>query len=77
MRVARDPKKGWSYDPKDAASYVDIYGLDPRDSYQRSGPENGRGRVICFGFLKRVPGRRIASVGPVLESGSRLWAPSA
>src|SRR2546427_269086 len=70
---ARDPKKGWSYDPKDAASYVDIYGLDPRDSYSqvRAG-EWAEGRVICFGFLKRVRARRISTVGPILESGSRL-----
>jgi len=73
LRVARDPKKGWSYDPKDPASYVDIYGLDPRDSYSkvRVG-EWAEGRVICFGFLKRVRARRISSVGPVLEGGSRL-----
>ena len=73
LRVARDPKKGWSYDPKDPASYVDIYGLDPRDSYSkvRVG-EWAEGRVICFGFLKRVRARRISPVGPVLEGGSRL-----
>src|SRR2546425_12728881 len=73
MRIARDPKKGWAYDPKDAATYVDIYGLDPRDSYSkvRAG-EWAEGRVICFGFLKRVRARRISTVGPVLESGSRL-----
>src|SRR6266571_3451562 len=67
------PKKGWSYDPKDAASYVDIYGLDPRDSYTkvRAG-EWAEGRVICFGFLKRVRARRISSIGPVLGSGTRL-----
>src|SRR3989449_9976802 len=67
MRIARDPKKGWSYDPKDAATYVDIYGLDPRDSYSkvRAG-EWAEGRVICFGFLKRVRARRISTVGPVL-----------
>lgn len=73
MRVARDPKKGWSYDPKVAASYVDIYGLDPRDSYSkvRAG-EWADGRVVCFGFLKRVRARRISMAGTVLQSGSRL-----
>jgi len=73
MRIARDPKKGWSYDPKVAASYVDIYGLDPRDSYSkvRAG-EWAEGRVVCFGFLKRVRARRISMVGAVLQSGSRL-----
>src|SRR5256885_14796754 len=72
MRIARDPKRGWSYDPKEAATYVDIFGLDPRDSYSkvRAG-EWAEGRVICFGFLKRVRARRISTVGPILESGSR------
>src|SRR2546425_10642732 len=71
MRVARDPKKGWSYDPKDAASYVDLYGLDPRDSYSkvRAGV-CAEGRVICFGFLKQVRGRPISTGRPVLERGS-------
>src|SRR2546421_9356442 len=73
MRVARDPQRGWGYDPKLAATFVDIYGLDPRDSYAkvRAG-EWAEGRVVCFGFLKRVRARRISTVGPVLESGSRL-----
>jgi len=73
IRVARDPKRGWGYDPKAAASYVDIYGLDPRDSYSKArAGEWAEGRVICFGFLKRVRAGRITTVGPVLESGSRL-----
>src|SRR5437667_270890 len=73
IRVARDPKKGWGYDPKAAASYVDIYGLDPRDSYSKArAGEWAEGRVICFGFLKRVRAGRTATMGPVLESGSRL-----
>ena len=73
MRVARDPQRGWGYDPKLAATFVDIYGLDPRDSYAkvRAG-EWAEGRIVCFGFLKRVRGRRTSMVGPVLESGSRL-----
>src|SRR5437899_11587451 len=33
LRLARDPKKGWSYDRKDAASYVDTHGLDWPDAY--------------------------------------------
>lgn len=73
MRTARDPKKGWSYDPKDPASYVDVYGLDPRNSYLKvHAGEWAEGRVICFGYLKRVHARRIEMTEPVLESGSRL-----
>ncbi|HEX9340625.1 MAG TPA: hypothetical protein VF992_05575 [Thermoplasmata archaeon] len=73
MRIARDPKKGWSYDPKDSASFVDIYGIDPRDAYLkvRAG-EWAEGRVICFGYLKRVRAHRIVTPGAVLESGTRL-----
>jgi hypothetical protein len=73
MRIARDPKKGWSYDPKEPASYVDIYGLDPRGSYLkvRAG-EWAEGRVVCFGYLKRVRAHRIQMAGPFLQSGSRL-----
>src|SRR5439155_7877988 len=37
-----------------------------------SAGEWAEGRVICFGFLKRVRAGRITTVGPVLESGSRL-----
>src|SRR5207244_2472326 len=45
----------------------------PRDSYSkvRAG-EWAEGRIVGFGFLKRVRGRRTSMVGPVLESGSRL-----
>src|SRR2546428_10140058 len=73
MRVARDAQKGWGYDPKLAGTFVDIYGLDPRDSFVkvRAG-EWAEGRVGCFGFLKRVRGRRPSMVGPVLVGGSRL-----
>ena len=73
IRVAKDPKKGWSYDAKDAESFVDIYGLDPRDSYLkvRAG-EWAEGRVVAFGYLKRVRSRRIEMGGPVLQSGARL-----
>jgi len=73
IRVARDPKKGWSYDPKDASTFVDIYGLDPRDTYLkvRAG-EWAEGRVVCFGYLRRVRAKRIELTGPVLESGTRL-----
>ena len=73
IRVARDPKKTWSYDPKDAASFIDIHAYDPRDTYAkvRAG-EWAEGRVICFGYLKRVRARRIEMAGSVLEGGSRV-----
>lgn len=73
IRVARDPKKGWSYDPKNRESYIDIHAYDPRDAYAkvRAG-EWADGRIVCFGALKRVHARRIAMVGPVLTSGTRL-----
>ena len=73
IRIARDPKRGWSYDPKDAESYVDIHAFDPRDTYAKVRPgEWADGRVICFGALKRVRARRIEMVGSVLTSGTRL-----
>src|SRR5205809_7476424 len=30
IRVSRDPKKGWSYDPQDPKTYMDIQAYDPR-----------------------------------------------
>jgi len=73
IRVARDPKKGWSYDPKDPGSYVDIHAYDPRDGYAkvRAG-EWAEGRVICSGYLKRVRARRIEMAASILASGARL-----
>jgi len=73
LRVARDPKKGWSYDPKDASTFVDIHGLEPRDAFRkvRVG-EWADARVICFGHLKRVWSKRVERVGRLLESGARL-----
>jgi hypothetical protein len=73
MRIARNPKKGWSYDVKEPTSFVDVYGLDPRDSYLkvRAG-EWADGRVVAFGYLKRVRARKIEMAGPILESGVRL-----
>lgn len=73
IRVARDPKKGWSYDPKDAATFVDIHAYDPRDTWAkvRAG-EWAEGRVVCFGYLKRVHARRIEMPGAVLQRGTRL-----
>lgn len=73
MRVARDPTKGWSYDPKDPASYVDIHAYDARDTWAkvRAG-EWAEGRIVCFGYLKKIHARRIEMLGSVLQGGTRL-----
>ena len=73
IRVARDPSKGWSYDSKDPNSYIDVHAYDPRDTYAKvHAGEWVDGRVLCFGYLKRVLARRIAMEGTVLTSGARL-----
>jgi hypothetical protein len=73
IRVARDPKKGWKYDPKDPASFIDIDGYDPRDTYAKVRPgEWAEGRIICYGYLKRVRGRALPPIGSFLTSGTRL-----
>src|SRR5213595_1115871 len=73
IRVSRDPKEGWSYDPKDRKTYIDIHAYDPRDTYAKVRPgEWADGRVVCYGFLKRVRARRIEMLGSVLASGTRL-----
>lgn len=73
IRVARNPKKGWTYDTKDASSFVDIHAYDPRNTWAkvRAG-EWAEGRVVCFGYLKRVRARRIEMKGSVLQGGTRL-----
>jgi hypothetical protein len=73
VRFARDPEKGWSYDPKDSSTFVDAYGLDPRDSYRkvRAG-EWAEARIVCFGYLKKAWSKRIEMAGPVLQNGTRL-----
>jgi hypothetical protein len=73
IRVSRDPKKGWSYDAKDPKSYIDIHAYDPRETYAKVRPgEWADGRVVCYGFLKRVRARRIEILGSILASGTRL-----
>src|SRR3989442_7687837 len=73
IRVSRDPKKGWSYNPKDPKTYIDIHAYDPRDTYAKVRPgEWADGRVVCYGFLKRVRARRIEMLGSILASGTRL-----
>lgn len=72
IRVARNPKKGWSYDSKEPTSYVDIHAYDPRETYAkvRAG-EWADGRIICYGYLKRVHAKKI-EMGSVLAGGTRL-----
>jgi hypothetical protein len=73
IRVARDPKKGWTYDPKDVASFIDIDGYDPRDTFAKVRPgEWAEGRIICYGYLKRVRGHGLPPIGSLLRSGSRV-----
>lgn len=73
IRIARDPAKGWSYDPEDPSAYVDVHAYDPRGTYAkvRAG-EWAEGRVIAFGYLKKVWARRIEIPQGVLASGSRI-----
>ena len=73
LRVARNPEKSWSYDPKDPSTFLDVYGLDPHGAYAkvRAG-EWAEGRIVCFGYLKKVWSKRIEIVGDVLQGGTRL-----
>ena len=73
LRVSRNPEKSWSYDAKDPKTFIDIHAYDPRDTYAkvRAG-EWADGRIICYGFLKRVHARRVEMHGPMLASGTRL-----
>ena len=73
IRISRDPKKGWSYDRKDPKTFVDIHAYDPRETYAKVRPgEWADGRVVCYGFLKRIRVRRIEMLGSVLASGTRI-----
>ncbi len=73
LRVSRDPTKGWDYSPEDAATYVDLHAYDPRGTYLkvRAG-EWAEGRVVAFGFLKKVWAKRIEIPKDVLASGGRI-----
>jgi hypothetical protein len=73
IRISRDPAKGWSYDPKDPKTFVEIHAYDPRDTYAKVRPgEWADGRILCYGSLKRVHARRIEMNGSILASGTRL-----
>lgn len=73
LRIARDPAKGWNYDPEDRATYLDVHAYDPRGTYAkvRAG-EWAEGRVVAFGFLKKVWANRIEIPQDVLASGGRI-----
>lgn len=73
IRVARHPEEGWDYDPKDPSSYVDLHAFDPKGTYAkvRAG-EWAEGRIVAFGFLKKVWSKRIEVPRDLVASGSRL-----
>ncbi|HLE54636.1 MAG TPA: hypothetical protein VI999_05320 [Thermoplasmata archaeon] len=73
LRIARDPAKGWDYDPGDGATYVDLHAYDPRGTYAkvRAG-EWAEGRVVAFGYLKKVWAKQLGIPRDVLASGGRI-----
>jgi len=73
VRIARDPKKGWDYDAKNADSYLDVHAFDPKGFYLkvRAG-EWVDGEIVCFGYLRKVWASRIEMQGNVLMDGTRL-----
>ncbi|HEY7588680.1 MAG TPA: hypothetical protein VIB49_08075 [Thermoplasmata archaeon] len=73
IRVSRRPEETWNYDPKDASTYVDLHAYDPRGTYAkvRAG-EWAEGRIVAYGFLKKVWANRIEIPAGVIGSGSRL-----
>ena len=73
LRMARDPTKGWDYRLGDKESFVDVHAIDSSKAYEkvRAG-EWVAGRLIVFGSLKKVWGKKVAMEGSVLEDGTRL-----
>lgn len=73
VRVARDPGSGWTYDPKDADSFLDIHAFDPKGFYLKVRPgEWLEGDVVCFGYLRKVWANRVEMQGNLLMDGTRL-----
>ncbi len=73
VRVARDPGKGWTYDPKDAGTFLDIHAFDAKGFYAKVRPgEWLEGDVVCSGYLRKVWANRIEMQGNVLMDGTRL-----
>ncbi len=73
IRISRDPARGWNYDPADPSTFVDLHAYDPKGAYAkvRAG-EWADGRVVAFGFLKKVWAKDILIPGDLLMSGSRI-----
>ena len=73
IRIARDPKKGWDYNPKEADSFLDIHAFDPKGFYMKVRPGDWvEGDVVCFGYLRKVRANRVEMQGKVLMDGTRL-----
>ncbi len=73
IRVSRRPDEGWDYDPKNPASFVDLHAHDPKGTYTRvRAGEWAQGRVVAFGFLKKVWAKGTEVSRNVVMSGSRL-----
>ena len=73
IRVARDPTKGWDYDPKTADTFLDIHAFDPKGFYAKVRPGDWvEGDLVCFGYLRKVWANRIEMQGNVLMDGTRL-----
>ena len=73
IRVARDPGKGWDYNPKDGDTFLDIHAFDAKGFYTKVRPGDWiDGDVVCFGYLRKVWANRIEMQGNVLMDGTRL-----
>lgn len=73
LRIARHPDEGWDYDAKNPDTYVDIHAYDPRGTYAKvHAGEWAEGRIVAFGFLKKVWTKSIQVPRDVVTSGSRL-----
>ena len=73
LRIARRPDEGWDYDAKDPDTYVDVHAYDPRGTYAKvHAGDWAEGRIVAFGFLKKVWTKSIQVPRDVVMSGSRL-----
>lgn len=73
LRVARDPEKGWTYDAKDADSFLDVHAFDTKGFYLKVRPGDWvEGDVVCFGYLRKVWANRVEMQGNILMDGTRL-----
>jgi len=69
FRMARDPAKGWGYDLKDKATYVDVQAFDPKDTYEKLRVGDWiDGTLVTWGYLKHT------WAGPVgIDGEDRAW----